>query len=311
MAPRQVLGSRAPGGYAAGMFGFINVNKPPGPTSFAAVAAVKRLVGRKTKVGHAGTLDPFARGVLVICMGGATRLASYVQAAPKRYLASVTLGATSTTDDVEGRITADPQAEPPDADTVRQAVMEFVGAIDQVPPAFSAVHVQGQRAYQLARNGNAPRLQARPVTIHAIDVVRYAYPLLELDVRCGSGTYIRSLARDIGAAVGTGGYCTSLTRTEVGPFTLAGAAALHEVDPTRDIVSPLVALGHMPTITLDEAQVARIATGRALAREELPTHSAREADEIALVDADGNLLAVAKPSSDRSVIKPVKVFVPR
>lgn len=293
------------------MFGFLNVNKPPGPTSFAAVAAVKRLVGRKTKVGHAGTLDPFARGVLVICVGHATRLASYVQAAPKRYLASVTLGATSTTDDVEGRITTTPQVETPDPPAVSQAVAKFVGLIAQVPPAFSAVHVQGRRAYQLARKGEAPRIEARDVTIHAIDIVRYAYPLIELDVRCGSGTYIRSLARDIGVALGTGGYCTSLTRTEVGPFTLADAAALGEVDPCGDIISPLAALAHMPTITLGDAQIARIAMGQALAPEALPAPPAPEGGEIALVDANGNLLAVAKPSSDGSVIRPVKVFVAR
>ena len=291
------------------MFGFLNVNKPPGPTSFGAVAAVRRRMGCKVKAGHAGTLDPFAQGVLVICLGAATRLASYVQAAPKRYLAGITLGATSATDDVEGAVTPNPQAAAPAEAAMRDAVARFVGPIEQVPPAFSAVHVNGRRAYKLARNGLAPDLPARPVTIHAIDIVRYAYPLLEIDVRCGSGTYIRSLARDIGAALDTGGYCTSLTRTEVGPFTLADAVDLDEADPSRHVVGPLVALAEMPTITLDEAQTARIAMGQAV--EDAAPRPAPEVDEVALVDANGNLLAVAKISSDGSVIRPVKVFVPQ
>ena len=307
-AGRPALGRAPPGGYAVGMFGFVNVNKPLGPTSFGVVAVVRRRAGGKIKVGHAGTLDPFARGVLVVCVGGATRLASYVQAAPKRYLAGVTLGATSTTDDVEGQVTIDPEARPPTAEAVRRAAGRFVGRIRQVPPAFSAVHVGGRRAYKLARKGLSPDLPAREVTIHAIDIVRYAYPLLEIDVRCGRGTYIRSLARDIGDAVGTGGYCTSLARTEVGPFTLADAVDLDEVDPARHLVGPMVALANMPTAILDEAQTARIAMGQALTREELACPPPSEADEVALVDPRGGLLAIAALSPDGRAIRPAKVF---
>jgi len=293
------------------MFGFLNVNKPAGPTSFAVVAGVRRRAGRKIKVGHAGTLDPFARGVLVICLGPATRLASYVQAAPKRYLATITLGATSATDDVEGPITPNPKAEPPAEPVVRNAAGRFVGPIQQVPPAFSAVHVDGRRAYKLARKGRTPDLPARGVTVHAIDVVRYAWPLLEIDVRCGSGTYIRSLARDVGAALGVGGYCSSLTRTEVGPFTLAHAVDLDEADPAGHIVKPLVALAGMPTMTLDEAQAARIAVGQAVTREASIASGLPRSGEIALIGTTGGLLAIGELSFNGRSVRPMKVFVTR
>lgn len=299
------------GGYALGMFGFININKPPGPTSFGAVAAVRRHVGRKTKVGHAGTLDPFAQGVLVISVGPATRLTSYVHETAKRYQAGITLGATSTTDDVEGEITPGADVTAPDVQTVRQAAARFVGCIEQIPPTFSAVHVGGQRAYHLARRGADIEIPPRPVTIHGIEVVRYDYPTLLLDVRCGSGTYIRSLARDIGAALGTGGYCTSLTRTAVGPFLLDDAVALGQVDPARHILSPLIALGEMPRLTLDQPQITRIVRGQAVGCEYLPAAPPPDADEFALVDAAGSLLALARLSSDGQAIKPTKVFISR
>lgn len=305
------LGGVAPGGYALGMFGFLNVNKPTGPTSFAAVAAVRRRLARGVKVGHAGTLDPFARGVLVVCVGPATRLVSIVQAMPKRYRAEIMLGATSTTDDVEGEIAPVASARAPDESAVMRAVGPFVGPIQQVPPAFSAVHVNGTRAYKLARTGRMTHLPAREVIVHAIDIVRYAYPRLELDVRCGSGTYIRSLARDIGAALATGGYCTALTRTEVGPFTLADAVELDQADPAAHLVHPLAALADMPKATLDAAQTARIAMGQPLGRDELAPEPAPDADRIALVDAQGSLLAIAAPSPDGGAVRPVKVFITR
>ncbi|HOF19452.1 MAG TPA: tRNA pseudouridine(55) synthase TruB, partial [Phycisphaerae bacterium] len=165
------------------MFGFFNLRKPAGPTSHDMVSAVRRLLPRGTRVGHAGTLDPFADGVLVICVGPAARLAEFVQAAPKRYRAVVTLGATSTTDDPEGEILPREPAPPPSPQDVRQAVARFVGEIPQTPPAHSAVLVNGHRAYKLARAGRELNLRPRVVAIHAIDVIRYDWPRLTLDVR--------------------------------------------------------------------------------------------------------------------------------
>ena len=297
--------------YALGMFGFVNVNKPPGPTSFTVVAAVRREVTRKVKVGHAGTLDPFACGVLVICVGPATRLTSYVQATHKRYLAGITLGATSNTDDTEGELIVTEGAQPPDAEAVSQAVAKFVGRIEQVPPAFSAVHIDGKRAYHLARKGHALDIPARPVTIYEMAVVRYAWPTLEIDVRCGGGTYIRSLARDIGQSLRVGGYCSSLTRTEVGPFTLADSVDLGYVNLANDLVPPRIALGEMPTVTLIEAQIPPIIIGQPVPCRDLPAPPPAGAEQIAMIGVDGELLALAKFCDEGQAVRPTKVFVRR
>ena len=164
------------------MFGFYNVRKPAGPTSHDVVAQVRRKLPGSVKVGHAGTLDPFAEGVLVLCVGQATRLASFVQAQLKEYHAAITLGATSTTDDPEGEITPAPVGAAPRWRRVADALADFVGRIEQTPPVHSAVHVGGRRAYKLARAGKEPHLPARTVTIHSIKLVRYEYPLLEMAV---------------------------------------------------------------------------------------------------------------------------------
>ncbi len=291
------------------MFGFFNINKPLGPTSHDVVAQVRRRVTRKTKVGHAGTLDPFAGGVLVVCVGPATRLADYVQAQPKRYRAEVTLGATSTTDDSEGEI-MESSAAAPSADAIRNATGQLTGTIQQVPPSHSAVHVAGRRAYKLAREGKRVDLPARQVTVHAIDVVEYEYPRLVLDVACGSGTYIRALARDMGAGLGVGGYCSMLTRTAVGPFELPAAVAPDDLDPQRDLLSPLLAIGDLEKVTVSESDASRIAMGRAI---ELPKargfKSLHLECEIALVDEGGDLLALGRVKADSRTIQPAKVFI--
>jgi tRNA pseudouridine55 synthase len=219
------------------MAGFINVDKPAGMTSHDVVDVVRRRLPRRTKVGHAGTLDPFATGVLVLGIErAATRRLALVQKQPKRYHAEVTLGATSTTDDPEGEIEHVAGARPPSAEEVRQALAPFVGEIEQAPPAHSAVHVGGRRAYELARKGGALELPPRQVTVHDIQLVEYAWPTLTLDICCGTGTYIRALARDLGETLGVGGYCSALRRTAVGPFTTDAAVPLDEVDLARDVI---------------------------------------------------------------------------
>jgi len=290
--------------YAAGMFGFFAVDKPPGPTSHDIVAGVRRRLGRGVKVGHAGTLDPFARGVLVVCAGQATRLADYVQAQPKRYRAVVRLGATSTTDDPEGKITPTRPAAVPDEADVRRVVATFVGEIDQVPPAHSAVHVDGQRAYKLARAGKDVALRARRVMIHSIDVLRWDWPRLELDIRCGSGTYIRALARDIGVALQTAGYCEALTRSAVGVFDLARAVAPDALDADRDLLGPMLALGDMPRVVINESQRPRLRNGNMI-----DLAAPVFGDEIALLDGEGNLLALTKCRAGGWKLQPTKVFL--
>ncbi len=287
------------------MFGFFNVNKPSGPTSHDFVAAVRRKLPRGVKVGHAGTLDPFADGVLVLCVGPATRLVNFVQDAPKRYVAQVMLGATSSTDDIEGEITQTTAATAPEKQAVSQVLEKFVGKIDQIPPTHSAVHVNGQRAYKIARAGEKVELQAKKVEIYSIDLLSYEYPLLKIDVKCGSGTYIRSLARDIGCELSVGGYCSKLTRTEIGSFKIKNAVDVDCLDLQSDLISPLVALENLEKIQADEADVRRLALGQAVTLEQ-PCQGNRQ---CAVVDKHNNLVALANSSENGLMLKPNKVFV--
>lgn len=291
------------------MFGFLNINKPAGPTSHDIVNRVRLRLGRKAKVGHAGTLDPFASGVLVVCVGPAVRLAEYVQRQPKRYTAQITLGATSDTDDVMGEVRSieDPIGTEckvrSSEENVRNILPRFIGTIQQVPPAHSAVHVNGQRAYKLAREGEILTLSPRPVTIHSLELLHYDWPTAEIDVRCGSGTYIRALARDVGGTLGVGGYCSALTRTAVGPFTLETAVKLEDMNPSRDLLPPTTGLD-LPAVRLAEDQAARVRYGKTVtppADTPLP-----RAEEVALLDEAGNLLALARP--DNQHYQPTKVF---
>jgi len=286
------------------MFGLLNINKPVGPTSHDVVAAARRRLGRGVKVGHAGTLDPFADGVLVLCVGAATRLAGYVQARPKRYLATVRLGATSSTDDSEGEITAADAASPPAASAVEEVLREFVGTIEQIPPAHSAVHVGGRRAYQLARAGEQLDLPPRTVTVHSIELMSYDYPLLAVEVACGTGTYIRAIARDVGEAIGVGGYCERLTRTAVGAFGIEEAIRPDQLDPAEHLLPPTLALEHLPRIEAGPDWLGRIANGSRVA-----LHAPHAPGEVAVLAPTGQLIALATVAPDGRTLRPVKVFI--
>jgi tRNA pseudouridine55 synthase len=198
--------------------GFLVIDKPSGVTSRDAVNRVQRRFPRKTKIGHTGTLDPLATGVLVLCIGTACKLADRVQSMPKTYVARFRLGAVSTSDDADGTITPMDAAPVPE-DRARTELAKFVGVIDQVPPQVSAIKVEGTRAYASARRGETVPLAARPVRVDAIRVLGYAWPILDVEIDCGKGTYVRSIARDLGRAVGCGGLVETLRRTRVGPFT--------------------------------------------------------------------------------------------
>lgn len=300
------------------MFGFLNIKKPAGPTSHDIVAAARRLLPRKTKVGHAGTLDPFASGVLVLGIGHATRLMEYLQKYPKQYAATVILGARSTTDDSEGEIisttTGDDPAFPPSADAVANILKNFTGSIEQIPPAHSAVHIDAQRAYKLARAGQTPDIPKRTVRIDELELLRYDYPEVDIKITCGGGTYIRALARDIGAELGCGGYCQQLTRTAVGMFTIDSAADIETLTPT-DIPLLLVApqaILDLPAIKIDAAAVAKIHNGQALSPEMLPAsiegRRITPGSQLALVDIAETLIAIATFTSDSRAVRPTKVF---
>jgi tRNA pseudouridine55 synthase len=208
--------------------GVLVVDKPSGFTSMDAVAVVRGKAGG-VKVGHAGTLDPLATGVLVVALGAATRKLARVMATDKRYRTVVDLGAFTSTDDLEGDRVEVEVAVPPSVQDVRAALSGFEGEIQQRPPPHSAVKVGGRRAYALSRRGREPDLPPRTVTAHGVDLVGYEWPLAEIDVRCGKGFYVRSLARDLGRALGTGGHCRSLRRTAVGPFTESESVPLGDV----------------------------------------------------------------------------------
>jgi tRNA pseudouridine55 synthase len=208
--------------------GILVVDKPAGFTSMDAVALVRGKAGG-AKTGHAGTLDPLATGVLVIALGRATKQIDRFMATDKRYRTVIDLSAVTVTDDLEGSRVEVEVAAPPAADDVRAALSAFVGTIWQQPPAHSAVKVGGKRAYALSRQGREPKLARRSVTVHGIDLVGYDWPLVEVDIHCAKGFYVRSLARDLGKALGTGGHCRSLRRTAVGPFTEAESVLLDDV----------------------------------------------------------------------------------
>ena len=208
--------------------GVLVLDKPVGLSSMAAVAVVRGKAGGG-RTGHAGTLDPLASGVLVIGLGRATKCLGRFMATDKRYRTVVDLSAFSTTDDLEGERVEVEVEKPPTESEVRSVLEKFVGTIDQRPPDRSAVKIGGRRAYALSRQGQSVEIPPRPVVVHGITVVSYEWPLLELAVHCGKGTYIRSLARDIGETLGTGGHCRSLRRVAVGPFTEAETRTLESL----------------------------------------------------------------------------------
>jgi len=217
------------------MDGVINLDKPAGISSAAAVARVKRLLPRGTKIGHAGTLDPFATGVLLLLIGTATKQCERLMGAAKQYNAIVKLGATTATLDPETPEEPWPGQDAPatirpvSPDEVRAILPRFVGAIRQRPPAFSAMKVGGRRAYDLARRGHDVELEPRTVRVYGIELLDYDWPLARLRVDCGRGTYVRAIARDLGEKLGTGGHLRQLRRTRVGPFDVQAAVTLEQV----------------------------------------------------------------------------------
>jgi tRNA pseudouridine55 synthase len=289
------------------LFGILNVNKPSGITSRDAVNRIVRLVGKKTKVGHAGTLDPLASGVLVVCLGPATRLIDKVQEMPKRYRGTFLLGRTSDTEDIEGIVSERADPPVPARAAVEESAATMVGVIQQRPPAYSAVKVAGRRAYKLARRGEQPELKPRPVTIHSLEVMEYDYPRLVLDIRCGSGTYVRSLGRDLAERLSTGAVMSELTRSEIGEFQLSGACNLDELtaDNLGDhLLSPLRAVPQLPVVELPDSQIQRLTNGQAITLD--PERAS--GDELAAIDSHGRLAALLVHGGD-NLYAPERVFV--
>lgn len=253
--------------------GLVVVDKPGGMTSHDVVSRVRRLAGTR-KVGHAGTLDPMATGVLVLGVNRATRLLGHLMLTEKAYDATIRLGVATTTDDAEGEVTAVLAAGHLEEAEVRSAAAEFVGDLLQVPTAVSAIKVDGKRAYQRVREGEDVELKARPVTVHELSVhaVRRGAEVIDLDVsvRCSSGTYIRAIARDLGARLAVGGHLTALRRTAVGPYDLSLAHTLDELAdaPAGEFGALLpiadAARAAFASLDLDESQATDVRYGRGL-----------------------------------------------
>jgi tRNA pseudouridine55 synthase len=291
------------------MFGLLNLNKPQGMTSRDVVNVVQKLV-HPAKAGHAGTLDPLAQGVLVVCAGPATRLIEYVQRMPKQYRAAFLLGRRSDTEDITGAVVELSDPPCPTKEEVETALQGFVGEIDQQPPIYSAKKVGGRRAYKLARSGKRPRLAARKVTIHRIDLIAYEYPELRLDVICGSGTYIRSLGRDIGRSLGSDAVMSMLTRRAIGEFHVEDAVA-PEVLTRKNLDEHLIpaarAVASLPEIHVSPEEELEISQGRVIKRAGLPEVPESEAPEYAAIAADGRLAAILAPRGGDS-LGPTRYF---
>jgi tRNA pseudouridine55 synthase len=287
------------------MFGLLNLDKPAGLTSRDVVNVVQRLV-KPHKVGHAGTLDPLATGVLVVAVGPATRLIEYVQRMDKTYCGTFLLGRTSNTEDVDGHVVELAEPPIPTAAQWQTAVPRFLGTIEQQPPAFSALKVAGQRACDRARRGEEVNLAPRFIEIHAIDILRYEYPELVLRIRCGSGTYVRSLGRDLARALGTDAVMSALRRESIGPFRVADALTIDELSPesiARRLLPAAYAVSSLQYVEVYDAELARLVQGQAI-----PNRFGSRAAEIAALDTEKNLVAILVPAG--GLLRPSKCFVP-
>lgn len=273
--------------------GLLNLNKPSGVTSRDVVNVVQRLV-RPLRAGHAGTLDPLATGVLVVGVGSATRLVEIIQAQPKHYVGTFLLGRHSPTEDVEGEVTELENPPVPTREQLATAARTMIGTIQQRPPAYSALKIAGQRAYDLARRGKPVDLAPRPVTIHALAVLRYDYPEVVLDVECGSGTYVRSLGRDLAESLGTAAVMSALVRTAIGQFRLEDALEPGQLTPDNwaSLLLPMSrAVDSLPQLILSPDEIARIRNGLTI-----PTDpSVADQPEVAALDSAGRLVALLRP----------------
>jgi tRNA pseudouridine55 synthase len=295
--------------------GILVVDKPAGPTSFAVVERVRRALGA-AKAGHTGTLDPAATGVLAVCIDDAVKIQHWIMEGDKAYEALVAFGVATDTEDREGREVARGDPTGLTAERVAAALPAFVGQIDQVPPMYSAVRVGGRRLHVSARAGKEVERAPRPVVVHSLDLLGFE-PALDglararIAVRCGKGTYVRTLATSLGAALGVPAHLAALRRTASGPFTIETALSLDEVERLAAsdrgaidarLVSPADALGAFPVLRVTQEEVRALAQGKVL-RREAPGALCRALDE------EGALVAMVAPVAEGEGLKPVRVFV--
>ncbi|MGA2638155.1 tRNA pseudouridine(55) synthase TruB [Methylocella sp.] len=284
--------------------GWVVLDKPVGMTSTHAVSRLKRIFNAK-KAGHAGTLDPLASGILPVAFGEATKTVPFVQDGEKAYRFAVRFGAETDTDDSDGKVTAQSELRPARAD-ILALLPQFIGTIQQTPPAFSAIKIDGERAYDIARDGEVPALSARPVTIHALDLLSADQDEAVFEARCGKGTYVRAIARDLGRLLGCFGHVTALRRTRVGPFTEADAIALSdlaeggvEAAAMRRVEAGLLEL---PRVVVDRDAAARLRRGQSI----LLRGADAPADGSAYAACGGVVIAVG--AVEKGELVPGRVF---
>jgi len=286
--------------------GILNVLKPPGMTSHDVVACIRRIYGLK-RVGHAGTLDPAAAGVLPVFLGAATRLIEYTTDSDKAYRVELTFGYSTDSGDDTGKITV--QATPdsfPSSEQLTQAFREFTGTIEQIPPMHSAIKIDGKRLYELARNGISIDRQPRIVIIKSIELLKLSLPTVLFDVTCSKGTYIRSLCSDIGTRLGCPAVMSFLVRTRVGGFSLVDASTLEEIAADKDkVLLPLDhAIGHIPAAYLSESDIISFRFGQSIhypVQEMNSTH-------IRVYTKQGTFIGIGEISFETSRLSPIKVL---
>ncbi len=273
------------------MNGLINLYKPGGMTSFAAVARVRRILGEK-KVGHAGTLDPEATGILPICVGKGTRCADYFLTFPKTYKAELTFGITTDTGDIWGTVLEEKDASFVTEDAFTAILPEFIGEIEQLPPAYSALKIGGVPAYKLARKGEHPELAARKIQIYAITLLEFGGGKATIEVTCGRGTYIRTLCEDLAKALGACATMSALERVSYGPFHKAQAVTLEELEQNPKLLALDIILGDLPRVDLDAVEEDHYRHGR-------PTGISENCSgECRVYGADGSLMGVGLAESN-------------
>jgi tRNA pseudouridine55 synthase len=294
--------------------GLLNINKPKGLTSHDVVAHIRKLSGQR-KVGHTGTLDPMATGVLLVCVGQATRLIEYLMSGRKQYRATIQFGKTTNTLDADGEILTENDASDLTQTKLKNIVPQFQGTLQQIPPIFSAIKKNGQPLYKQARAGQQVEVEPRTVTVYKLTWVDWNPPNLTLDISCSSGTYIRSLARDIGEAAGTGAHLAQLTRTANGSWHIDDAVSLNQLEQAGDnwrkfLHQPDQGIAHLPQVILDGEAVEHIRHGR-----QIPanlTTMPPTGDKIELARAytpAGEFIAILKlVESDGNIWQPKKVF---
>ena len=284
------------------MNGIFNVDKPIGPSSFQVIARLRRITGEQ-KMGHVGTLDPLASGVLPICVGKAVRLSEYLQTDHKVYEAEITLGIRTNTDDGEGEIISQREVAL-SRDEVAQALAGFVGEQEQVPPQFAAIKIEGRPMYKLARRGQAVVVAPRRITIERLDLLDWQPPRVRVLVACSKGTYIRALARDVGERLGCGAFLSALRRTQCGAFSVSDAVALDRLETDwRSHLLPMdFGLRHWDAVYLDEGAARRILNGLSIAADGPHTPLVRA------YDGHSSFIAILSFDAVQHVLKPDKVF---